>query len=126
MILLNLVNFFVGGHALVAQQTVVSERVGGVERKMQLRVDNLGVFGCIGEMAQPRSDGVEHFARVGEADFLVEHQLRGVVRGEVQYEQLSCMHHGVLLVKRSVNNRFPPPIPKHIAPPWFLCRLSVY
>ncbi len=76
---LNLVYLFVGRHALVAQQTVVSERVGGIQREVQLRVDDLGVFGCIGEVAQPRSDGVEHFASVGEADFLVEHQLSGVV-----------------------------------------------
>ncbi len=98
MILLNLVNFFMRGHALVAQQTVVSERVGGIQREMQLRVDDLGVFGCIGEVAQPRSDGVEHFARVGKADFLVEDIIL-FVGLEVQNEQLSCVDDGVLLIQ---------------------------
>jgi len=98
VMILNLVNFFLRGHALVAQQTVVSERVGGIQREMQLRVDDLGVFGCIGEVAPPRSDKVEHFAHVREADFLVEDIILCVGR-EVQNEQLSCVDDGVLLIQ---------------------------
>jgi hypothetical protein len=41
---------------------------------------------------------VEHFARVGEADFLVEDIILFVGR-EVQNEQLSCVDDGVLLIQ---------------------------